>query len=131
MKILMTAFALMMLVATPQAQGQVSENVPPTVDRLMKTWVDNNKATPTIKGWRIQILASTDRMRIESALSQFRFQYPNLPADWVHQKPYYKLQAGAYLSRRDALSTLYVIKRDYPGAYLVQTTDIKPQELLW
>ncbi len=131
MKISTLLFVCMLLASEALAQGQVTETVPPTIQRLMQVWVDNNKATPSLKGWRIQILASTDRMRVENALSQFRFRYPNLPADWVHQKPYYKLQAGAYLTRRDALSTLYVIKQDYPGAYLVQTSDIKPEELLW
>ncbi len=116
--------------ALAQAQGKVSETVDPKVAQLMKTFVDNNNATTTIKGWRIQILASTDRQRVENALYQFKALYPNVPADWVHAKPYYKIRAGAFSSKREALRTLYILKQDYPAAYPVQDDDIKPQELL-
>ncbi len=113
------------------AQGQVTETLDPAVDRLMKTFVENNRKEATVKGWRIQILATTDRQRVENALYQFRQFYPNLSADWIHAKPYYKLRAGAFTSRRDALATLSVVKVDYPAAYLVQDNKIKAEELLW
>jgi len=114
-----------------QAQGQVTETLDPAVQRLMKTFVENNRNKATVKGWRIQILATTDRQRVENALLQFRQFYPNLTADWIHAKPYYKLRAGAFTSRSDALATLYVVKTDYPAAYLVQDNNIKAEELLW
>ncbi|MFQ5446843.1 MAG: SPOR domain-containing protein [Saprospiraceae bacterium] len=113
-----------------QAQGQVAETVDPKVARLMQTFIENNKAAKTIKGWRIQILASTDRQRVENALYQFQALYPNVPADWVHAKPYYKIRAGAFISKREALRTLYILKQDYPAAYPVQDNNIKPEELL-
>jgi sporulation related protein len=113
-----------------QAQGQVSETIDPKVAQLIKTFVDNNNAATTLKGWRIQILASTDRQRVENALYQFQALYPNVPADWVHAKPYYKIRAGAFTSKREALRTLYILKPDYPAAYPVQDNAIKPQELL-
>ncbi len=114
-----------------RAQGQVTETLDPAVEQLMKVFVENNRKNPTIKGWRIQILATTDRQRAENALYQFRQFYPKLSADWIHAKPYYKLRAGAFASRADALATLYVVKTDYPAAYLVQDNSIKAEELLW
>ena len=116
--------------ALAQAQGKVTETVDPKVAQLMKTFVDNNKASTTIKGWRIQILASTDRQRVENALYQFKALYPNVPADWVHAKPYYKIRAGAFASKREAFRILYLLKQDYPAAYPVQDNNIKPQEIL-
>lgn len=113
------------------AQGQVTETLDPAISRLVNTFVENNRKEATVKGWRIQILATTDRQRVENALLQFRQFYPNLNADWIHAKPYYKLRAGAFTSRREALATLYVVKVDYPAAYLVQDNNIKAEELLW
>ena len=113
-----------------QAQGNITEKVDPAIASLMKRYVDSNKSTKTISGWRIQILATTDRQRIESALSKFSSQYPNIPADWVQSKPYYKLRAGAYTSKQDAIAAQYLLKNDYPTAYPVQDNEIKPEELI-
>lgn len=129
-KIILPAFLLMASFSTVIAQGQVNEKVDPNVTALMKRFVEANKSTKTINGWRIQILATTDRQRMEDALRQFESLYPNIPADWVHTKPYYKLRAGAYTSKRDALATLYVLKNDYPTAYPIQDSEIKPEELI-
>ena len=112
------------------AQGTVNEKLEPNVANLMKRFVEINKSTTAIKGWRVQILATTDRQRMEDALRQFETLYPNIPADWVHSKPYYKVRAGAFTSKQDAMPTLYILKQDYPAAYPVQDNEIKPEELL-
>jgi hypothetical protein len=112
------------------AQGQIRENVDPMVSQLMQRYIDQNKSTPTLKGWRVQILATTDRQRMENAMAQFQALYPWVPSNWVHAKPYYKIRAGAFLTKRDALRTLYLLKRDYPAAYPIQDNDIRPEELL-
>lgn len=130
-KLLALVLAVIVQVHIVSAQGQVTESLDPAVERLMKAFVDNNQKAATVKGWRIQILATTDRQRVESALLQFRQFYPNLDADWIHAKPYYKLRAGAFTSRREALATLYIVKVDYPAAYLVQDNAVKAEELLW
>lgn len=113
-----------------QAQGAVNETVEPQVARLMQRFVNLNHSTSTVSGWRIQILATTDRQRMEQALRKFESLYPSVPADWVHSKPYYKIRAGAFATKRDALRTLYILKQDYPAAYPVQDSEIRPGELL-
>lgn len=75
-------------------------------------------------------MATTDRQRMENALGQFQALYPWVASSWVHTKPYYKIRAGAFASKRDALRTLYLLKRDYPAAYPIQDIEIKPEELL-
>lgn len=131
MKKLLSLLLLLSVYQIAFSQGQVTENPEPAVQRLIELFTNQNRTQATIKGWRIQILATSDRQRVENALHQFRQFYPNLPADWIHAKPYYKLRAGAFLTRNEALATLYVIKRDYAAAYLTQDSLIKPEELLW
>lgn len=124
-------FLLLLLVgAFAQAQGNISEKVDPSIAALMKRYVDANKSTKTIAGWRIQIMATTDRQRVEDALKKFESLYPNVSADWVQSKPYYKLRAGAFTSKRDAIAAQYLLKADYPTAYPVQDSEIKPEELI-
>ncbi len=112
------------------AQGAVEEKVDPKVADLMTTFINANKSTQAVKGWRVQLLATTDRDKMETALRQFESRYPSILVDWVHAKPYYKIRAGAFLTKREALQTLYILKTDYPTAYPVADNEIKPSELL-
>ena len=129
-KYLLASFFFFAFWGLMQAQGVINEKAEPKVPDLMKRFTENNKSATTIKGWRIQILATTDRDKMETALRQFESLYPNIPVDWVHAKPYYKIRAGAFTAKRDALQTLYILKPDYPTAYPVQDNEIKPLELL-
>lgn len=129
-KILLPIVCMLSLIGASQAQGNVSEKVDPAVASLMKRFVDSNKSTKTVSGWRIQIMASTDRQRVEEALLKFQSLYPNVTADWVQSKPYYKLRAGAFTSKKEAIALQYQIKADYPTAYPVPDNEIKPEELI-
>lgn len=128
--LLIVTFLSLFICLQANAQGSVNETVEPNVTKLMDRFIEQNQATTTVSGWRIQILATTDRQRMEQALRQFENLYPSVPADWLHAKPYYKIRAGAFANKRDALRTLYILKRDYPAAYPVQDNKIRPEELL-
>lgn len=131
-KILLVAFAFLSFsfIMDAEAQGSVTETVEPKVAQLMNRFVRLNRVTTAVSGWRIQILATTDRQRMEQSLREFQALYPSVSADWVHAKPYFKIRAGAFTNKRDALQTLYILKRDYPAAYPVQDNAIRPEELL-
>ncbi|MBK8921672.1 MAG: SPOR domain-containing protein [Saprospirales bacterium] len=109
---------------------QLQLNVDPAVDQLMKNWVSLNRSNPGIEGWRLQLLSTTDRQRVEAGKSQFLSLYPTVPADWVHEKPYYKLRVGAFLTRQEAMSFLVEIKDAYPGAYPARDANIHPRDFL-
>ncbi|RMF29825.1 MAG: SPOR domain-containing protein [Bacteroidetes bacterium] len=113
-----------------QTQGRIHIEYEAGVEPLVKKFVELNKATEFINGWRIQLLATTDRVRMEDALRNFKFLYPHVPVDWVHSKPYYKIRAGAFARKQDAIRLLYLLKQDYPAAYPAQDDRIRPEELL-
>ena len=113
------------------AQGKVAVNVPFQVKQMVDNYVEIQKATPSVTGWRIQLLATTDRQEMESTLYQFRILYPYIKADWEHEKPYYKIRAGAFQTKLDAYRILYLIKRDYPRAYPAMDPSIRPEEFLY
>lgn len=125
--LLLTAFLSLSFFAI---QAQVSETVDPKVNQLMQRFTSKNKATTTVSGWRIQLLATTDRQNMENSLRRFENLYPSIPVDWLHAKPYYKVRVGAFATKRDALRTLYILREDYPGAYPVQDNKIRSAELL-
>lgn len=113
------------------AQSKIAVNAPVSVNQMMDQFIQLQKATTSMTGWRIQLLATTDRQEMESALYRFKALYPYIRVDWVHATPYYKIQAGAFKSKLESYRILYLIKRDYPGAYPAIDNSIKPEEFLY
>ncbi len=107
---------------------QVKED--PLIAQMMERFASINKSSSTIDGWRVQILATPDRQKLESARSVFQYKYPNLSVDWVHTNPWYKLYVGAFATKLDAMRLQYLLKRDYPNAYLVRDNTVKTVELI-
>lgn len=99
------------------------------IGAMMEAFKSQNRSGLTIPGWRIQLLATTDREKVEFEKIKFSTKYPDIRVDWVHSKPYYKLQAGAYASRMETYRMLHRIKEDFPGAYPA-ADQLKPEELL-
>lgn len=127
-KLLYSITFILGLTGAVSAQS-ININEDAAVAQLMNRFVEINKSTVSVDGWRIQILATTDRYKMENAKQQFQFRYPNLVVNWVHEKPYYKLRVGAFESKLDATRMLYILKQDYPGAYPAKDRNIRPQEL--
>ncbi|NJC27525.1 SPOR domain-containing protein [Neolewinella antarctica] len=112
-----------------RAQTSVTVDVDPKVEDLTELFVRTNEANTKVSGWRVQILATTDRARLETVETDFKVNYPNIPVDWVHTKPYYKLRAGAFLTKQEAERLKFTLNRQFEGVYLVKA-DVNKSELL-
>ncbi len=106
----------------------INEDFP--IGQMMDRFVEKNKSTGEMEGWRIQIMATTDRSKVETAKRDFLQKYADINIDWTHSKPYYRLRAGAFATKLDAIRLLQTLKKDYPSAYLVKDNKISPRELL-
>jgi len=125
---LLFTFALIFSLQLNAQNIQIIEEAP--ITKLMERFVEINQAQTGVEGWRIQLLATTDRQKLESARISFQYRYPNVTVDWVHSKPYYKLRAGAFATKLEALHLKHILERDYTGIYLVKDKTINPQELI-
>lgn len=125
-------FAILVFLAGGYLAGaqNVQVQTDPSVEQLVRNWTAQNRANPRMEGWRIQILSSTDRQRVEAGKVQFLSLHPEFSADWVHEKPYYKLRAGAFLTKQEALSALILLKDTYPDAYPTRDNNIHPRDFL-
>ena len=110
---------LFFCLTTSSAQVQITEDA--SVASLMQRHIDENRMSTTISGWRIQLLATTDRRKVESEESKFIQRYPLIQVNWEHSKPYYKLKAGAFANRLDATRLLKELKKYYPSALLTKS----------
>lgn len=107
----------------------VKINEAPVVSQMMEKFVEINKAKTKIPGWRIQLLATTDRRKVEEEKARFQNLYPGMYVDWTHSNPYYKLRAGAFADRLDMYRMLNHIKVHFPSAYPARDF-ISPQAAL-
>ena len=89
----------------------------PEVKSIMERYAASNRMHSTIKGYTIQLLATTDRRKLEQTKEAFTQKYPMIFVDWEHSAPYYKLHAGVYQTKLEALRQLHQFKTDFPGAF--------------
>lgn len=111
---------LMTVVGEVSAQSNIVVRPNKDVNELLNAFVKINTEQRMVEGWRVQILATTDRQRLESVLSNFKLNYPSIPVDWVHSTPYYKLRAGAFQTKQEAERLKYSLGEQFDGVYLVK-----------
>ena len=110
-------------------QGDVNVNTSPTITKMMDEFTAENKSETTIKGWRIQIITTNDRRKMETARSKFVSMHPDIKVNWNHVAPYYRVKVGAYENKMQLMGFLLELKDDFPGVIPVMD-DIKKSELV-
>ncbi len=113
-----------------RAQQNVYVKEATIVSRMMFHLGQQNQLNEYVSGWRIQILATTDRQMLEKVKAEFQRDYPGMLVDWQHDKPYYKLRAGAFASKLEATELLYRLKKKFPSAYPAKDNQIAARQLL-
>lgn len=99
------------------------------VQRVMDQYAAHNRLKEFIPGYRIQLLSTTDRRKMEKIKMDFQNNFPYMTTDFQHTPPYYKLRTGAFANKVDAMRILHMIKEKIPGAYMTKA-DIRPMELI-
>ncbi len=96
-------------------QGSVSVTTSSTIDQMMNNFISKNRSQETVKGWRIQIIVTDDRRKMETARRKFISMYPNIDVNWKHLAPYYRVKVGAYENKMQLMGFLLELKREFPG----------------
>ncbi len=117
MKYKFTFFIFICLVLSFQLVSAQNVVESPEVKSIMERYAASNRMHSTIKGYSIQLLATTDRRKMEQTKAEFTQKYPMIYVDWEHSAPYYKLHAGVYQTKLEALKQLHQFKSDFPGAF--------------
>jgi hypothetical protein len=109
--------------------GQVRITEEPEVELMMRNFISKHRSMESIRGWRIQIITTDNRRKMEAARSKFYGMYPNVFVKWSHESPYYKVQVGAYENKLSLQGFLLDLKDDFPTAIPV-LDDVKKSELI-
>ena len=99
------------------------------IRHIMQKYLQQNQEDVYIQGWRIQIITTNNRRKMENARSKFQYKYPNINLSWEHKSPYYLVKVGAYQEKIDLQGFLLDLKNDFPGAIPIMDK-IRKEELI-
>ena len=119
--------ALFVCCFTLQSNAQIVEET--SVTDLMERWKLYNMGTKEVRGYRVQILATTDRRQMETVQRAFERKYPDYPVHFAHNDPYWYLKTGAFITNQKAQAFMKTMAKEYPASLIV-TDMIKGEELL-
>lgn len=98
------------------------------LDALLKRYNAINKKKGSIQGFRIQLVASTNRADIYKVKSKFYSLFPEHRPYVVYQQPNFKLRIGNYRTRLEAYRDLQEILPQFNDAFII-IDELKIEEL--
>ncbi len=127
MKIVLAILFSLFVVFGLKAQVQIQEEE--SIRRFMLDYERVNAENSKQKAWKIQIIATNDRRKMEEAISKFERYFPDHETNWSHENPYYKVKVGAFETKEDLYSFLLTVKEHFRGAIPV-VENIEKAELV-
>ncbi len=94
----------------------------PKTDSLIYLHKEYNKKFQVIPGYRIQIFKESGNKALEEAqktVEDFYNDYPDIPAYLSFQEPFYRIRAGNFKTRLDALGQLEQIRKKFKNAWVI------------
>ena len=87
------------------------------IENLVDKYIKILKAIGGVQGWRLQIKFTSKREHILPYQKKFTKMYPNIPVQITFDSPYYKLTAGNFRTKNEALKIQHEISRHFPGSH--------------
>ncbi len=113
-----------------QASGQVTYVEDGAVSSLMAQYVSQNRSTTYTLGYRVQILSTADRRKMENMKADFTRKFPDLIPVWTYEAPNYKLRVGAFRTKLETERIKHILRAEYPSVFPVKDNKIRPIEYL-
>lgn len=89
------------------------------IQKAMQEYQERFQSDTEVMGYRIQYLFTTDRREMENIERKFVQTYSHIPHEWEHDPPYYRLYAGSFVVRSNAMQLLAQIREKFPEALLI------------
>jgi len=103
--------------------GRLKINQDPMIDSLISRYITSARHSGGMDGFRIQFFSSPDRSAREEsgkARQEFINNFPGVETYAFFDSPsYYKVRAGDFRSKSEATKYLLMVRKIFPGAYLV------------
>jgi hypothetical protein len=111
-------------VAEDSSNGKLIINQDDRLDDLLHRHIEINKKTQGIPGFRIRIFSQSGQSaRINAIDVQAKFfsRYPDISTYLDYDPPNFKVYAGDFRTRSEALRMQREIRRDYPNSFIIST----------
>jgi len=90
---------------------------------LTEKYKEVNHRDPSFDGYRLQIFfdsGNNSKNRATDALAAFQEKYPNIKAYLSFKQPNYRIRAGNFRTKSEAIGFQKSIQSDYPNAFVVR-----------
>lgn len=107
-----------------EGNGNIKINGNASIDNAFVSYINANRERK-IHGYRIRIFFDNKqnaRNESEKIETEFKEAFPLVPVYRTYSNPYFKVAAGDYRSKSDALEGLEKIKSLFPNAFIIRET---------
>lgn len=122
------SFIASLFLLNSAASGQVIIDEPEEIISLQEKILSENREKDTDAGWRIQILATTERRNMDQETVLFEKRFPDLERTEKYKKPYYRILTGAQKERMGLYPLLQRVQKYYPSAFIIKDPEIPKEE---
>lgn len=130
MRVFFIYICMIAVVLSNISAQNVELNETRAIKEMTDAWVARNRSTATLEGWRVQVASSTDRFEVQNVKDKFVAAFPGISCDWYHEKPYYKVKAGAFKHSWEARRLIALLRAEFPTVYPVFDKKIKPADFI-
>ena len=102
----------------------------------IRTLLDHRKALNfqkerKVKAWSVQLFLSRDKYLTTQKVSEVKKKAKNLTSkiDWFYEAPYYRIYAGGFYTKMEAVSLLNELLVLFPDAIVFKNTETKPSDM--
>ena len=120
----------MLCLVSNQSYAQVTYVEDAAVADIYNKYVAQNRSTTYTLGYRVQILSTSDRRKMENMKVDFTRKFPELIPVWTYEAPNYKLRVGAFKTKLETERIKHVLREEYPSVFPVKDNKIRPIEYL-
>lgn len=96
---------------------------------VMNQYISQNQNSASVEGWRIQIISTDDRRKMEAYKDKFESTYPGMYINWEHRNPWYLVKVGAFKTKLELQGFIQQLKDEFPQAIPIKD-QVRKTELL-
>jgi len=84
-----------------------------------------------VKVWSVQLYLSRDKYLVTQQVSEAKNKTRNITSkvDWFYEAPYYRIYAGGFYTKLEAITLLNELVTMYPDAIVFKNTEAKPADM--
>jgi len=84
-----------------------------------------------VKVWSVQLYLSRDKYLVTQQVSEAKNKTRNITSkvDWFYEAPYYRIYAGGFYTKLEAVTLLNELVTMYPDAIVFKNTEAKPADM--